>query len=161
MALRKPLVIISGQLQEIPAGDTLNASVAEIDIVQATNGEVGAIVIGTPVYVSAAGTVKKAAANAGGTRSVLGLVKDVSIAGAASGSIQTDGILTATTGQWDAVAGTTGGLVAGSIYYLSATAGLLTSTAPVTGGQYVCEVGIAISTTELDINTDTRGVLLA
>jgi hypothetical protein len=38
----------------------------------------------------------------------------------------------------------------GTTYYLSAgTAGLLTATAPSTVGQYVVEIGVALSTTEL------------
>jgi hypothetical protein len=64
--------------------------------------------------------------------------------------------LTATTGQWDAVTGGSGGLVANTVYYLdAATAGKLTATAPTTAGQYVVEVGMALSTTELLIKTRT------
>jgi len=33
-------------------------------------------------------------------------------------------------GQWDAITGASGGLTAGSAYYLDTTAGLLTTTAP-------------------------------
>jgi hypothetical protein len=71
--------------------------------------------------------------------------------------VQTDGILSATTGQWDAVAGTTGGLTKDVIYYLSAaTAGLLTSTAPSSAGQFVKKIGVGISTTEMLIQIDPR-----
>lgn len=161
MAVQKPLVIIDGQIQQIPSGDTLSSASSEVDVVSMTNANAGSIVIGTPVYVSAAGSVNKANAAASGTTKVLGLVKDASISAAASGFIQTDGILSATTGQWDAVAGTTGGLTAGTIYYLSTTAGLLSSTAPSGSGQYVMKVGMALSTTELEIDTDRGGVLLA
>jgi hypothetical protein len=151
MASRKPLVIVDGLVQNLPVGDTLNAAVTEVDTIAATNGEAGAIVIGTPVYVSAAGTVKKAAANALGTVQVLGLVIDVSVAGSGTANILTDGVLVATTAQWDAITGGSGGLTAGSVYYLDATAGLLTSTALTTAGQYVARIGLAVSTTELDI----------
>lgn len=153
MALRKPLVMVAGQIQQIQSGDTLDASAAEVDVVAMTNNNIAAIVIGTPVYCDAANGVDKAQADASGTVEVLGLVKDVSIAAAASGDIQTDGILSATTVQWDAVAGTTGGLTAGAIYYLSPdTAGLLTETAPTTVGDYVVRVGKAISTIEMEIS---------
>ena len=64
MALRKPLVVVDGQVQQMSAADTLDASVQEKDVFILTNGEIGAIVIGTPVYVSAASTCKKAQANA-------------------------------------------------------------------------------------------------
>lgn len=150
MALRKPLVVNAGQLQQLQAGDTLDAPQSGGDVVVLTNDEVGAIVIGTPVYADTNDGVKKAKADAGATKSVIGVVKTASIAAAGSGEVVINGIVTATTGQWDTAAGTTGGLTANTVYYLSAaTSGLLTATAPTTAGQYVVEVGIALSTTEL------------
>ena len=155
MALRKPLVIVGGQVQQIQVGDTLDAIVAEIEVLTQTNGEATPIAIGTPVYSSAADTVKKAQANASGTVEIVGLVKSTSINASAAGSIQTSGVLAATTAQWDAVAGTTGGLTFGTVYYLDpATAGKITSNAPYTAGQYVVRIGKAISTTELLIDID-------
>jgi hypothetical protein len=83
---------------------------------------------------------------------VVGLVRETSITASESGNIQTDGVLTATTGQWDAVAGTTGGLSAVTVYYLSkATAGLMVSTAPTTAGEFCVRLGVALSTTEFSI----------
>lgn len=153
MALRKPLVIVNGQVQQIQAGDTLDAVVNEVDVVQRTNNEATAIVIGTPVYVDGSGTVKEAQANSLLTSRVLGLVQDTSIAAAAAGNIQTDGVFIATTGEWDAVAGTSGGLTPGVDYFLdSAAPGLLTATAPSTTGEVVVNLGLALSPTELDIN---------
>ena len=156
MALRKPLVLVGGQIQQLQSSDYISAE----QIPQFTNGNASPIVIGTPVYVSAADTVDKAKADASGTVEAVGLVADPSISEASSGGIQVDGVLTASTAQWDAVAGTTGGLTAGTIYYLSATTpGAITATAPSTTGQYVKEVGIAISTTELKINIQRRVLL--
>lgn len=115
-----------------------------------TNGEVSSIAIGRAVYCSAAGSVKLANANAAGTTIVVGLVAASSIASAASGSIANSGFLTATTGEWDAVTGQSGGLTFGSTYYLSnSTAGALTTTAPASG--YVVAVGVAMSTTKMAI----------
>jgi len=153
MSLRKPLVIVSGQIQQIGAADTLDANIVEQEIINLTNDEAAdPIVIGTPVYIDAANGCKRAQANASGTTNVVGLVKDASITAATSGAIITSGVLSATTAQWDAVAGTTGGLVAGTVYYLSdATVGQLTATAPTTGGSYVAPIGTAISTTELKL----------
>jgi hypothetical protein len=152
MALRKPLVIVSGQIQQLQAGDSLDATVSEIDSISMTNGNASSITIGQAVYVEAAGSVDLAQANASSTVELLGLVKSTSIAAAASGTIQTDGILTATTVQWDAVTGGTGGLTAGSVYYLDPdAAGHLTSTAPTTAADYVVRVGLALSTTDFDI----------
>jgi hypothetical protein len=150
MALLPPIVVKNGQLQQLQAGDTLNATAEGGEGYVLTNNEAGAIVIGTPVYSQAVDAAKKAQANASGTSRVLGLVADASITNGVSGNFKLDGVLTATTTQWDAVAGTTGGLTFGTIYYLSpTTAGQLTSTAPTTVGQYVVEIGEAISTTEL------------
>lgn len=153
MSVRKPLVINSGQIEQLQSGD----SVLNIDIPQFTNANAGSIVIGTPVYVSANDSVDKGKADAVGTANIIGLVADVSVSAAAVGGVQTDGILAATTGQWDAVAGTTGGLTKDVIYYLdAATAGKITSTAPSSAGQFVKQLGIGISTTEILIQIERR-----
>jgi len=154
MALRKPLAIIAGQIEQIdPAVDTIDAVASEVDIANLTNNNASPIVIGNATYTDAAGGVDLAKADAIATVEVVGLVKDASISAAASGDIQTDGIISATTGQWDAVAGTTGGLAAGIVYYLSpTTAGEITSTAPTAVGQFVIRIGIGLSTTELEIS---------
>lgn len=116
-----------------------------------TNGEAGAIVIGQAVYISGSGECKKAIANASGTKEVVGFVSDTSISSAASGAITTAGTVTATTGQWDAVTGQSGGLTSGSVYFLdNSTAGKVTTTAPSTG--YVCRVGIAASSTVMVVS---------
>ena len=153
MALRKPLVIIDGVTQQIPSGDTLDAAASEVDVISLTNAGGSSAPIGTPVYISAADSFQNARANASGTCDVTGLVRATSIAASASGNVQTDGVLTATTAQWDAVAGTTGGLTAGATYFLSAaTAGQITAAAPTTSGQFVTRIGKAISPTSLEIS---------
>ena len=160
MALRKPLVQNAGQIQQLQSGDTLDAVQSGGDAIVQTNANAGSIVIGTPVYTSANDAVNKAQANVASTANVLGLVRDTSIAAAAAGAIQTNGVLVATTGQWDAAFGTTGGLTAGVQYYLSATtAGIGTSTAPSTVGQLVTYLGTALSTTELNLEIG-RPILL-
>lgn len=153
MALKKPLVQTSGQIEQLQSGDYLQTQ----ELPQLINGNAGTIPIGTPVYVTTNDTVDKAKADAVGTVNTIGLVADVSIAAAATGSVQVDGILVATTGQWDSVTGGSGGLVANSIYYLDpATAGKITATAPSTVGQFVAPIGIAISTTEMKISIGRR-----
>ena len=156
MAVQKPLVIISGQIQQIPAGDTLSAAASEVDVVSLTAG--ATVVALCPVYISAANEFNKAAANASGSAKVIGFAQDA-INAAASGLIQTDGIITGTTGEWDAVAGTTGGLTAGTAYFLSGTAGLITDTAPSTSGHRIVKVGTAISTTDLEISISDSTLL--
>jgi hypothetical protein len=153
MAIKKPLVLNGGQIEQLQSGDTLS----NVEFLQLTNGNAGSLVIGEPVYASGNDQVDKARANAVGTVNVIGLVADTSISTGVTGGIQTDGVLTATTGQWDTVAGTSGGLTANTIYYLSSsTAGRITSTAPTTAGEFVQQIGIAISTTELKIKFEQR-----
>ncbi len=152
MSLRKPLVIVDGRIRQIAANDTLDAQVIEVDVVTQQNNNTGSIVIGSPVYNDGAGTVDLAQADALATVEVLGFVRDASIAAAASGAIQTDGILAATTGQWDTITGNTGGLTAGSVYFLDPdTVGKITKTAPTSTGDFVVRLGKAISTTEFEI----------
>lgn len=148
MAIKKPLVMTNGQIEQLQAGDTL----ANPGVLTRTNGNAGAIILGQAVYSTGSGNVDLAQANAQGTIRVAGLVADLSIAAAASGSILVDGVLTATTGEWDAVTGQVGGLTDGADYFLSAaTAGGLTTTAPTATGEFVVRVGHALSTTEMEI----------
>jgi hypothetical protein len=96
--------------------------------------------------------VKRGKADAKTTSKLAGLGLDPSIAAGATGSIITDGTLVASTGQWDAVAGTTGGLAFGTEYFLDpTTAGMLTATPPTSVGQCNTLVGMAISSTELEL----------
>ncbi|MBV8970917.1 MAG: hypothetical protein JO290_01360 [Sphingomonadaceae bacterium] len=154
MALKTPLVLGSdGLVQQLQSGDTISSAVAAQTVRQVTNAESSAaITIGMPVYATAADAVKRAQANAKATSQLAGLVFDVSIAAAATGNICSAGILVATTAQWDAVAGTTGGLTFGTRYFLDpANPGKITSAVPTTAGQTNTAVGIALSTTELEL----------
>jgi hypothetical protein len=159
MAVQRPLVIntTTGEIERLALTDYID----ERDIIQVTNNTGGPLVVGTPVYQTAtANEAAKAQANALATARVLGLVLDISIADAASGSVLTDGRLTATTGQWDAVTGQVGGLTTGARYYVSAaTPGTLTTTPPTADGHVIAPVGTAKSTTELEITIGTRIVL--
>lgn len=151
MAIRKPLVMVNGQIQQLQAGD----NISDPDFLTLTNDEAGSIPIGTPVYIDADDGAKKARANAAATSNVRALVASTSISNGASGSFQRDGVLVATTGQWDTITGGSGGLVFNTVYYLDpSTAGKLTDTAPTTVGQLVVQVGVALSTTELSIEIE-------
>lgn len=145
MALRKPLVLsASGQIQQLQSGDTLDATISEIEGQVLTNGDAGNHVLGEAVYLSAADTARKAQANAAGTARTVAFAT-ATIVNATTGVYQTSGAL-----------GGFAGLTAGAVYYLSAaTPGAITVTAPSTLGQYVQEVGVALSTTELLINIRT------
>lgn len=138
MSARKPLVLVSGEIAQLPAGDTLSAPVSEVALLTLTNGDAGNHVLGDVVYISAADTAKKAKADAAGTKDAMAFAT-ATIATSTTGSYQTDGLLAGMAG-----------LTAGAVYYVSpTTAGVITSTAPSTTGQFVTRVGIAVSTTEL------------
>jgi hypothetical protein len=129
------------------------AAGSDAQTITRTNHSASSAVIGSPVYIRSDGTFDLAKADASGTINPVALVKDTSIAGSSSGNLQTAGPVTATTGQWDTVAGTSGGLTPGTLYYLSdATAGKITSTPPSTATHYIIELGTAVSTTILNLN---------
>lgn len=153
MAIRQPLVLgADGLPQQLQAGDAISSAVSATTVRPVTNSDAVSLPIGTPVYMFGADSVKRAQANAKTTGQVAGLMYDATVAAAGVGNLISDGILVATTVQWDAVAGTTGGLVFGTRYFLDpATAGKITSTVPTTGGQVNTLIGIALSTTELDL----------
>jgi hypothetical protein len=109
------------------------------------------------VCINAAGNFKLTDADAIATSHCIGIVT-ASVANGATGSIAPIGIVTATTGQWDAVTSQTGGLTQVP-YYLSATAGKLTVTAPVTVGQVVAPIGEGLSTTEFLVKIQAPTVL--
>ena len=154
MATRIPLVIVAGQIQQLQAGDSIVVPASQYDNRVATNGESSAaLTAGMVVYPSAAGAVKRAQANALSTSGAVGIWMDASTAASSSGNYAAGGVATATTGQWDAVAGTTGGLVYNTLYFLDPTnPGKMTATAPGTTGQLVQPLGRALSTTEFEID---------
>lgn len=147
MATRKPLVLVGGEIQQLQTGDTLGIT-SETGQLTLTNSDAAASAIGDVYYVFGSDSVKKAKADAAGTANGVAIATAV-ISAAATGVFQFDGVVTGLSG-----------LTAGTVYYLSAaTAGLLTSTAPSTVGQYVVRMGIAISATEFLIQPE-RPILL-
>lgn len=154
MATRLPLVLgADGLPQQLQSGDTISAPMNTPSLRSAQNAESAtAIVFGMAVYASGADAVKRAQANAKSTAKIAGLVYDTSIAAGASGNIAQSGVMIGTTAQWDAVAGTSGGLTFGTYYFLDpATPGKITSTPPTTTGQVNTLIGIALSGTELEL----------
>ena len=150
MALKKALVLNGGEIEELQAGDTLDGPIAEVDVVSLTNSNAGAITEGQPVYIDGADSCDLARANAASTRNVIGLVRDASIAAAATGDVQTDGILSVA--DWTSVLGAAA-LTPGTTYYLSAAvAGQITATAPTGAPNSVVRIGTAISGTDLEIS---------
>lgn len=157
MATRLPLVIgADGLPQQLQPGDSISAPTNAPSLRSASNGETtAALPFGTPVYAFSGTAVKRGQANAKATSKIIGLVYDASIATGANGSVAQGGILTGSTAQWDAVAGTSGGLAVGAFYFLDATnPGKLTATAPSTAGQVNVCIGSALSSTELEVDIE-------
>lgn len=154
MTLREPLVIINGQIQQLPSGDTINGAGpgGTFDgAFDGTNNEASPITLGQPVFIDAADSVKLLSANSANSTKYAGLVADASIGASNTGNIAYTGEVTGNSAQWTAITGS-GTLTAGSTYYVSdAATGNLTSTAPTGTGNYVIPVGIAINTTTLKL----------
>ncbi len=110
------------------------------------------VAIGSPLYASAANAANLAKGDVIGTGHVIGLA--VRFAAANEPVLaRFAGPLELTTDEWDArVTGAEGGLTPGSTYYLSAAnAGKLVTTVPVATGNVGVQVGIALSTTVLNV----------
>lgn len=133
-------------------------------LLQMTNASGGTLVFGTPVYAKGDGSgCDKAWGNAYATALVIGLVTDASVPNGGTVTVQTYGLLTGTTTQWDAVLGETGivaGLEPGKEYFVSrSTAGKLTETSPAVLGDAIAVVGAAFTQTAFFIRAQ-RPVIL-
>jgi hypothetical protein len=105
---------------------------------------------GTPVAQSTTvpGEVVPAAAGSANTAKVIGLVSKFGAVAGKRAFVQFLGPITLTTEEWDAIAGTSGGLAEGVAYYLSATAGQLTSNKPVASGTFDIYAIIGLTPTD-------------
>lgn len=162
MALKIPLALYNGETKQLQPGDAINVPSTGSNNIPLVNDNGTAAVIGCPVYSSAAGHFNKANANAAATSNVIGLVAEASIANGASGQVATDGVLTLTTTQWDAVVtGGSGGLTFNVDYYLDVNTGKLCTAAASfiasnTAGNYLVFIGRALSTTDLEMDIARR-----
>lgn len=100
-----------------------------------TSGEI--LVLGDVCYISAADTASKA--DAATNYQAIGLAR-TGVASAAPVDICSDGVFSGLTG-----------LTAGARYFLGATAGSITTTAPTGSGSRVVQVGFAKSTTAMQL----------
>ena len=157
------------QIDRVPDFEDWDQMVAEVIAMQTearkqkyinlANGSGGAIIAGAPVYELANGTgFGKADCNGATVLSQVVGLTSIATASLATTDVCKRGPHTLTTAQWDAVAGTTGGLAAGVEYYLSGTAERITATRPATTGDHIISLGIALSSTVLDIDIKYRGV---
>lgn len=120
-------------------------------IIRLTNGSASTLTKCTPVRVDDSGECQLAGNSDATQRRVIGLVRD-GIDSGESGRVVTSGRLAATAAQWDAVTGSSGGLIPNRAYYLSGTPGRLTEVAD---GPLI---GVALSTYVLALQIgDTSG----
>lgn len=157
MAIKRPLTIntTTGDLERIGGGDTVKDS----NSIDATNNTGSSIPIVTPVYqTGTADEVEECDASAVVTARCIGLTAEA-IADASTGVVQTSGLISALTGEWDAVTGDIGGLVPGARYWLDTLSGELTQTPPSADGEVIAPIGTAKSTTEFVIDIDRLIVL--
>ena len=147
MANRKPLVLINGQLAQLPDGDVLLGTVSEVDVTEMQAKE--AVSAGMAVYCSAGFQVLKAVNDTAAKAEVMGLAKADAALDAYT-KVQAEGFFELA--DWTAVIGSAT-LTPGTEYFLDATAGLLTSTPPATG--YSVLVGRAVKPTMLQLKIGT------
>lgn len=140
--IKKPLVLTDGEIEQLQVGDSLSPVPNSLAL---ENGDSGTIPIGNPVYISSADTFIHA--DGENLPDVIGLTAEEILA-TATGNVQVSGKLVATTAEWDAVTGQTGGLTPGGAYYLGYFGGL--SAIPPASG-YLTRLGIAINSTDLEI----------
>lgn len=124
--------------------DAIAASIVDIEALQSSvssqKSDVSGLTclsgdaVGDAVYISAANTVAKADADDTAKIPAVGLI--VSKQSSTSCTVRFNGLVTGLTS-----------LTAGAIYYLSATAGAITATAPT--APYAAPIGLAVSTTTL------------
>ncbi len=148
--IRKPLILNSGNLEQLQAGDRLAPVPNSIQII---NGEDYTISAGQPIVIDDQNEAKYA--NAVINKDVVAFcVEDVLTT--ISGTFQIDGILSLTTAQWDLITGEVGGLRPGKIYFLDDNdTGRIVRTPPTTPEHYVVRLGAAISTTDFAIMLGT------
>ncbi len=115
-----------------------------------------AVATGQAVYVSSAGHINLAEADSTTARAIVIGLATTDAGASGTGSYIAAGRVTLD--SWAAITGTTL-LTPGAIYFLSTVAGGLTATPTTTVGHTVVRVGVAISTTTLEVRIEP-GILL-
>ena len=152
MTAKLPVCIYSGLLGQLQAGDTLAVNTPPQFVAVASS----LLAAGAPVYVPTTNAVDNADARVTAFAVVVGMSIARTLA-TAPATIQTAGTLTLTTVEWDAIAGTVGGLVGGTAYYLGdMAAGTMMAPAPSTPTEWVVPLGVALNTTDFLISIGSR-----
>lgn len=123
-----------------------NSFIAQIDSAHCIKGQ---LLAPKALSTGVARPVHKLPAGSLATAQPCGLAKATQSVGGGDVHVQFSDIFTMTADEWDAIAGTSGGLITGTRYYADrTTAGNITGTAP-TSGQAAISAGVAMSATDL------------
>jgi hypothetical protein len=148
-SLRKPLVLVDGKIQRLQGTDYIQ----EANYITLLNNESPALTFGDTVYLSITGECARAIAdNTDVAIKIVGMVTNSSVTSGNPASIIQSGVLKGTEAQWEnafQLTPSSGGLVAGTIYYLSdGTVGKGTGTPVETVSHYHVKLGIALTSTD-------------
>lgn len=151
MANVKPLVIsTTGNITEIGTSDYLDAPNIGKTLTNAVNADAGALTKGDVVYRVSANSVAKADADAIATAwPIVGITYSSTVAVGATGYFQMDGPMTAVLT----------GATAGTLYFLSGTAGALTTTVPTAASSVVVQMGHAVNATDFFISINQAPII--
>lgn len=113
------------------------------------------MVFGQAVYSTQGIYVDLANAASITKKTVIGLIiDDLVVSQSGAGRVQSTSTLTGTVAQWEVATGMVGGLVKGMEYFLDTVSGRVTPFPPDAENQYLCPLGYALSTTQLNIRID-------
>lgn len=153
---RKPLVFVNGEVSEMPAGDLIDPAVlpavepppappaVDFSLVSLVNGTAFTRPPCSPVYVKPDGQFGDASPSDPDQAEVVGLTT-ASVDSGLPVDVKTHGPMEAPEASWNAQTGLSGGLVAGSDYYLRNGGGLTVNPT----GPHVTKLGKALSSTKL------------
>lgn len=106
-----------------------------------------AVIVGQPLRMAPTGRLNLAIATSQAGARVVGLVAQDAAAGSTT-TYRTEGAIERS--DWTPITGTAE-LVPGAAYFLAGSSGRLSTTAPTSSGQWITEVGKALSTRVLDL----------
>jgi hypothetical protein len=153
MASADQVTIVGNGTSEDPLRAVGGVSAVFDALVVGSDPQVGLVVLPlSPVGDARRVTAASAQAVGGPGRQVVGVV--TSDLGGGLGRVQAGGFVRLSEDEWDLVSGESGGLVRGTVYYLSTTdAGHVVPTKPVGSGEFVVQVGVALSPTTMITST--------
>lgn len=156
MAVRKPLVIKDGQIQQLQAGDMLVGQNLSVDLTNASGS--ATIPKLNPVQIFANNQCSTAINITEDQHKVIGFAIEA-IPPSTEGTVQILGVIEGTTAEWDAVTGDTGGLSPGPYWLDDGVLTPVSSLPETVDTRYVKRIGTAISATKFKIDPDISVLL--